>query len=47
MACEKSDNCNSAYIHRKGLKSEPKKKVLSILEKLGIEVVTSKDLEKL
>ncbi len=47
MACEKSDNCKYAYIHRKGLKSEPKKKILNILEKLGIEIISSKELEKL
>ncbi len=47
MACQKSDNCSHAYIHRKGLKSEPKKKVLNILKNLGIEIVSSKDLEKL
>ncbi len=47
MACEKSDNCRHAYIHRKGLKSEQKKKVLGVLEKLGIEVINSKNLEKL
>jgi D-aminoacyl-tRNA deacylase len=47
MACENSDNCKYAYIHRKGLKSEQKKKVLGILNNLGIEVISSKDLEKL
>ncbi len=47
MACEKTDNCKHAYIHRKGLKSEQKKKVLGILEKLGIKIISSKELEKL
>ncbi len=47
MACERSAHCKYAYIHRKGLKSEPKRKVLNILSNLGIDIVSSKDLEKL
>ena len=47
MACENTDNCRHAYIHRKGLKSEQKKKVTAMLENLGIEIISSKDLEKL
>ncbi len=47
MACERSDNCKHAYLHRKGLKSEQKKKIISLLDKLGIEIISSKDLEKL
>ncbi len=46
-ACIKSDNCKMAYIHRKGLKGDERRKVIEILEKIGVEVVSSKDLEKL
>ena len=46
-ACEKSDNCKMAYIHRKGLKGEERNKIRNILEKLGIKVVSTKDLEKI
>ncbi len=46
-ACEKSDACRMAYIHRKGLKGEERSKIKSILEKLGIEIITTKNLEKL
>ncbi len=47
MACEESDHCKHAYIHRKGLKSEQKKKIIKILENLGIKIISSKELEKL
>ena len=47
MACEKSDGCTHAYIHRKGLKGEERKKVKEILEKLKIESIKSENLEKL
>ena len=46
-ACEKSDNCKMAYIHKKGLKGEERSKVRDILEKLNIRIVTTKDLEKI
>ncbi len=46
-ACEKSDKCKIAYIHRKGLKGPERKKVMDILEKAGIKPVDSKELEKL
>ena len=46
-ACEKSDNCKMAYIHKKGLKGEERNKIREILENLGIKVVTTKDLEKI
>ncbi|HHE75645.1 MAG TPA: transposase [Aciduliprofundum boonei] len=46
-ACEKSDNCKIAYIHKKGLKGEERRKITTILENIGIKSVSSKELEKL
>ncbi len=46
-ACEKSDGCKIAYVHKKGLKGEERSKIKSILEKLGINIITTKNLEKL
>ena len=46
-ACEKSDSCKIAYLHRKGLKGDERSKIREILEKLNIRIVTTKDLEKI
>ena len=46
-ACRKSQNCRIAYIHRKGLNSSQRKLVESILDKIGVKTVSSKELEKL
>jgi len=46
-ACKKSDDCQIAYIHRKGLKGEERRKIENILSSLGIKVVSSKDLQEL
>ncbi len=46
-ACEKSNHCQHAYIHRKGLKGNEREKVRKILKNLNIEIIKSENLEKL
>ena len=45
-ACKKSF-CHSAYVHRKGLGGEDRKKVQNILERLEIKAVSSKSFNPL
>ena len=46
-ACENTPGCQGAYVHRKGLKGEQRRKIMEILNSLGIRVFSSKDLERL
>ncbi|NPA75429.1 MAG: transposase [Euryarchaeota archaeon] len=45
-ACEKSF-CTAAYVHKKGLNGEERRKVREIVEKAGLKEISSKELEPL